>query len=140
MMIVTLPCLSFGQSASKSEQEIISLDHHWARAIERNDSVALARILANDIVAISANGVYKTKRELIAEVKPPPELVVDGFSVSDVKARTIGDGIITNGKATLDAHAQSKPTTNHFLYTHVYTKRHGRWQIINLQMTRAQAK
>jgi ketosteroid isomerase-like protein len=139
MLVVTAGIVT-AQPKSISEQKIIAIDGQWAEAVARNNAAMLDRIFANDIIAISANGVYKTKQELTAEVIPPPELVIDEFSVSGVKTRVLGSSVVTTGEATLNVHAQGRPTTNHFLYTHVYAKRSGRWQIVNLQMTRTQSK
>lgn len=124
-----------GQAKKSSEQEVITLDHKWAKAVVQDDSIALRRLFADDIVVIASNGTTRNKDQEIADIHPPPGVVTDAFDVEDMTAHAYGDAVIVNGKATLRATSQGKVGSTQFLYTHVYTKRSGHWQVVLQQMT-----
>lgn len=134
ILFVGLP-VAHAYQQKTAEQEVIALDHTWAQAVARDDSATLQRLFAKDIVVIASNGTTRTKGQEIADIHPPPGVVTETFDIENVTAHAYGDAIVVTGKATLRVKSQGKTGSTQFLYTHVYVKKSGHWQIVLHQMT-----
>ena len=133
--IISSLALAQSQSKKSSEQEVIALDRKWAKAVVQDNSVTLRRLFADDIVVIASNGTTRNRDQEIADIHPPPGVVTEAFDIEDVNAHAYGDAVVSNGKATLRVRSQGKSGSTQFLYTHVYARKSGRWQIVLQQMT-----
>ena len=103
-----------------------------------NDPAAHEQWWANDLVYTSANGVVRTKQEIVKSVRegasgkearePQPT-----FAAEDVKVSQYGDVAVLTFR--LVSHEGEK--ASYYRNTGVLEKRDGRWQVIAWQATKA---
>jgi len=90
--------------------------------------------LAEDFIAIGNGGKLSTKAQEIAEAKAGETKFEVGRS-EDVKVRLYGDIAIVNGRWIEKRTTKGKPFEGTSLYTTVYVKSNGKWQIVSDQVT-----
>ena len=100
------------------------------------DTSAMQTALGDDLLYCHSTGKCQTKRELIAAFASK-DLVYRKLSLIDMKPRTVGNAVVVNGKVEITAEQSGQPTTFQAVYTDVYVKRDGRWQLVSWQSTRS---
>lgn len=141
------PTLAFGKETktknqSSAEQEILKLEKEWYDAFLGADIDTLNRIEADDFIVITREtpvpggkkmqlaiikGLNETAKKRMASMKR---------SLNQVKIRIYGDIIIVNGVQTqTSSNTTGEAQSWKSLYTGVWAKRDGRWQILNAQWT-----
>lgn len=148
-LVTVTNALILGQKADKKrqynvEQEILKLEKEWIDAYFRWDIDALNRIEADDFhVLHSGANIPRTKEEQLAIIKTATEaqkkqLAASTRTVEQVKIRIYGNVVVITSVDT-----QTWPSTKVIgeirsgkdLYTGIWVKRNGRWQIVNAQWT-----
>ncbi len=124
----------------KTYKQVIShLEDQWREA-QTNGDVALAdKLLADDYIGISAQGMVSTKAETLARIQAR-QLVVHKLEMRDEKIDIRGETAIVTSHVEVDAtnNATQPPTQIHsnFRYTRVYVHYpSGAWRIVNFEST-----
>ena len=123
---------SGAQPAPSVEQTIVQMEKDLLQANIKKDAAALDRMVADDFVVIDFTGRTITKAEALKDLK-------DGASVTQsaefgpLKVRVYGDTAIVNGSDTEKSTYKGKDSTGTYVWTDVFVKRNGRWQLVTSQ-------
>jgi hypothetical protein len=108
------------------------------RALLAADVAALEPLLGDDLLYVHAGGWAQTKKEFLESLRQG-ELKYDAMQHHDVRARVYGDAAVLTGRSTVgvrSARRQMQLLEMEILFTAVYAKMDGRWQLAVWQSTR----
>jgi ketosteroid isomerase-like protein len=116
-------------------KEIEALERARFKAQIAMDIKTLRPMLADDLYYCHSFGACQNKEEFIAFVTSGTNKYL-AMDVIDMKPRLVGGAMVVNGK--LDIRVVTNGQEQHFqgIYTDVYAKRDGRWQLVTWQSTR----
>jgi len=113
---------------SAVEQKVIQMERDWAEAMMRNDPSVIERIEADDYAYVM-DGMQGGKPGDVEEAKR--HAYAGTAKLTDMHVRVFGDAAIVTGKAALrDAKYKGKDVSGDYLFTDVFVKRSGRWQVV----------
>jgi hypothetical protein len=153
LMLSLSPCLAqTAHSQTDSTMTIKQLDRELERALLKNDTVTLDRILADDYFEIDAQGGIKNKAEVIELARahgavPRSVMVGPETSVDDLTIRIHGDSALVVGRTTIryqfmenqvlspDAQSQTPANIHQERFSRTYAKVGPRWQLVAWQTT-----
>jgi hypothetical protein len=100
----------------------------------RNDVAAMAAVLADDAVYCHSSGQCQDKKGLLADIASK-QRIYRKMDVISMAPKAVGGAVLING--TIDVVAESPGRTVQFrgIYSDVYVKRDGRWQLVSWQST-----
>ncbi len=100
----------------------------------RNDVAGMATALADDVVYCHSSGQCQSKKEFIADIASK-QRVYRKMDVISMAPKAVGGAVLING--TIDVVAESPGRVVQFrgIYSDVYVKRDGRWQLVSWQST-----
>ena len=107
----------------------------WDRAIVRKDRAALDANMAEDFRQIDAVGSLDTKQSFLDSIDSPL-LTIDPYVAEEFQVRLYGDTALLSGRTQMSWRYDGKPYTANYRYVDVYVKRGGRWQLVNVQITK----
>lgn len=107
----------------------------WDKAIVRKDRPAIEANMADDFRQIDAYANVANKGEFLEGIVDP-KLTIDPYGVEDFDVRVYGDTALLTGRTKLSGTYDGSRFTSHYRYTDVYVKRDGRWQVVNVQITK----
>jgi hypothetical protein len=115
------------------ESELAQMELDWENAIVRRDAAVLRRIIADDWLETSWDGTSFGKAHAIADLSAGTgESVV----MDPIKVRVFGDmAIVTTGDTERSADIVDNGMA-HYIWTDVYLKRNGQWQVVSTQGSR----
>lgn len=119
-----------GRDTAQAREAVLRLGEELGQAIVRGDSAAVERILAEDYVGVSMDGLSETKAEAVAKVRrDSATLAGGGLQTDSTTVRVYGDAAVVRTSGTLRAGGGQWPFTLRFRTTDVFVWRDGRWQI-----------
>jgi hypothetical protein len=115
-------------------KEVTALEKARFKAQIAMDVPALRPMLADDLYYCHSTGVCQNKEDFIGFVTSGTNKYV-AMDVISMKPRLVDGAVVVNGK--LDIRVISNGKEQHFqgIYTDVYAKRDGRWQLVTWQST-----
>jgi ketosteroid isomerase-like protein len=116
-------------------KEIETLEMQWRQAQLSNDVGVMDRLLADDYVGISANGIIETKSEALA-LRRAGTLHITSLDINDLKVRIYGDTAVVTSRADLEGASGSTNIGGKYRYTRVYNRRYGQWKIVSFEASR----
>ena len=119
----------------KLEQTLRILTEELIQAYPKHDPSVLDRILADDLTVINPDGSIGDKSGETGGVRSG-KLKLESVTNEDVKVRVFGETAVVTGRATIKGVVEGREIRDQNRYTCVFVKRRGRWQVINLQITR----
>lgn len=120
-----------GQSGGRADPN----RHDWCTAVLKPDKVVFARILSDNYVGVTRQGVTEHKAEVIAALKDPAASLGTWVN-SNRRDRVYGDAAVVNGMATRNAPQRGAENKNRqILFTDTFVQRDGRWQCVASQAT-----
>ena len=126
-------------TASLSAQSIGAqvLDAEQARfdAMIAKDTVALERMLSKDLVYVHSNALKENKQDHIRSVASG-KIVYQEMTHSENRVRIYRKIAINTGAIKVKGIISGNPFDVKMLYTAVYQKKKGRWQLLSWQTTR----
>ena len=141
------PGLVLGQSKKKKakpassdsvERVVEKLDDELIGNIKKPDAAFFERTLADDYIAIRADGSVSTKQQTI-DLIASDKLKYDSIDMKSRNVRVYGDTVVTTAEADMKGHVGSKDFSGTFRWTRVYVKmKHGQWQLVTFQITKEQ--
>jgi ketosteroid isomerase-like protein len=113
---------------SAVEQKVIQMERDWADAMMRNDPSVIERIEADDYAYVM-DGMKGGKPSDVEQAQK--HAYAGTAELTDMHVRVFGDTAIVTGKAALrDAKYMGKDVSGDYLFTDVFVKRNGRWQVV----------
>lgn len=93
-------------------------------------------MLSDDLVYCHSTGRCETRAEFLEALRNGA-MLYRRIAVRALQTRAIGDAVLVHGRIDLEAEMQGAPARLQLLYTDVYVRRDGRWQLVAWQSTRA---
>ena len=106
----------------------------------RGDTAPAARILAEDYVGVTGDGLRETKAQALAKMRRDGTTAAGGTSDSlqldSMTVRVYGDAGVAQASVTLRMRNGRQPATVRLRNTDVFVWRDGRWQIVASHLSR----
>ncbi len=144
-------CVVFGVSASRAlaapapkpahgkhayEKQVEALEEQWRQAQLSDDTVSIERLLDEDYIGITANGIINTRDQQLERMRNRT-LRVSRMDVSDVKVKLIRSIAIVTSRVDLEGTNDGVSVTGVYRYTRVYRRLpNGSWKVTNFEATR----
>lgn len=115
----------FATAASAGDKEdLIALDKQWAESVMKGDNFAAEKILADQIVSVTQEGVGGRKEEIASYQVAPAGT---RYEATDYKVMFLNPdtAVMTHGTKGPDAHYSM----------HVWSRKGGKWQVIATSTT-----
>jgi hypothetical protein len=116
-------------------RDIETVERARFKAFIAADAAAVRPMLGDDLVYCHSSGVCQNKEQIIAFVTSGTQRYV-GLDIVAFNPRLIGDAIVINGKLNMRVEVNGKADSFQAIYTDMYAKRDGRWQLVSWQSTR----
>jgi len=145
-ILTTTSILAFGQAtkpaAASVEQTLTQMERDWSltgmnKANVDKDIKTLDRIMADDWVGLSFQGVSRTKAEAIASVKSGSS-TTQSIDLGPMKVRVFGNTAVVTGSDTEKSTFNGKDSSGKYVWTDVFVERNGRWQAVASESTKVQ--
>lgn len=94
IVVPSLASVAGAQDASPIAQNLIDMEHAWAKASKAGDAEALAPLLADNFVALDSDGTMRNKVEALARTKKAKWVTNE---ISDLKVTVHGDAAVVTG-------------------------------------------
>lgn len=118
--------------------QLEKLGEDWAAAELRGDTAALARILADDFVAVGPRGFMLTKEQWISR-HDSGNLTYESFEWDEVSVRVHGDAAVMIGRQTASGRYQDGDfryeIQDQFRTTLLFVEEQGRWLLFGLHLS-----
>lgn len=120
----------------ESKHEIDQLEQTWRDAILRRNVQAMDTLLADDYIAISANGTLQSKVDTLNNMKTGV-LHVNSIDFSDRKVRFYGQTALVTSRAEVTGSGGEGELQGSYRYTRVYVRdARGVWKIVSFEASR----
>jgi ketosteroid isomerase-like protein len=121
------------------KQEIEQLEEQWRQAQLTNDAATIDKLLSDDYIGISAQGMVSTKAQAVARIQAR-QTVLNKLDVHEQKISIHGETAVVTSQVEVDAtnNSTQPPTHVHskLRYTRVYLHYStGAWKIVNFEST-----
>ena len=116
-------------------KQIVELERARLKAMIDADSDALNSILSDDLTYIHTTTREDSKKSLIGSLVSG-RLSYESMDTEDVKVRIYGDAAVVTGSAAIKVSSGGRLLEFSILFTDVYAKQEGRWQMVAWQSTR----
>jgi len=120
----------------ESRHEIDQLEQTWRDAMIHRNAAAMESLLADDYVAITANGTLQSKDQTLANLRTG-NLHFISIEFSDRKVRFYGQTALVTSRAEISGSNGDAEVSGSYRYTRVYVKdEHGAWKIVSFEASR----
>lgn len=116
-------------SRADDEKAVADLDTAYQAAVERNDALAMARILLDDFVLVVGNGAVYSKADLLQSARAKD--VVWEHQVEEPgtqKVRVWGDTAVVTAKLWLKGTGGGKPIDKKLWFSDTYVRTKDGWR------------
>lgn len=146
-LVSTFAIFAQDEGVKRTEGIIRGLDGELEAAFLKGDTASVDRILADDYMEITSQGLLRHKTEVIAVVRarasaPRAKSVGPEVTNDETNLRTYGDTVVLVGRTTTryqfmdyqtspDTTQSAAPlNTDQERFMKIYSKRDGRWQLV----------
>ena len=140
-LAVATPAMAMSERAVKPPindvDELARLNAARLDAYRTRDRAVLERILAEDFVAVRANGMAQSK-EMIIEAATSPARNIRRVAWDNVQIHVRGDMAFVTGRSYLEGTSEGRDISAANQYADVYMKRDGRWEAVAARIVRAE--
>lgn len=120
----------------ESRHEIDHLEESWKDAILKRNVPAMDRLLADDYIAITANGILQSKQQALDSLKSG-NISFNSIDLSDRKVRFYGQTALVTSRAEISGDATHGDISGSYRFTRVYVRDgHGSWKIVSFEASR----
>jgi ketosteroid isomerase-like protein len=145
-VFMAVACLTSGAAQAKSgmprserhesRHEIDQLEESWKDAILKRNVQALDQLLADDYIAITANGSLQSKAQTLDNLKAGT-LHFKAIDFSDRKVRFYGQTALVTSRAEISGKTGDGDASGSYRFTRVYVRDgHGDWKIVSFEASR----
>ena len=142
-------CLSVGagsaqaQRAGKQPHGKRAIEHHverleeqWRQAQLANDTATMEKLLADDFIGITADGLVNTKEQQVQRIRTR-DLALTKIDIAEMKVKVAGPVAIVTSLVNVEGMSHGVPMSGFYRYTRVYQQQtNGAWKITNFEATR----
>jgi ketosteroid isomerase-like protein len=122
--------------AERSSHEIEQLEEKWRQALIAADPTPIASMLAEDFLAISANGTLSDKSQYMKRITSDQNHFTS-IDLMDMKVRLFSKAAIVTSQVRLVGRLDGRTADGVFRYTKVYHRAPtGEWLLVNFEATR----
>ena len=118
------------KGAAGDREQILQIERDWIQSFVTMDVAANERIVADDFLGTEPDGKRITKADIVAEVKTGEALASNHLNEDDVTIRFYGQTAVVNGS---ESWKQKDGKTGRFIWTDIFVKRNGKWQVVASQ-------
>lgn len=124
------------ESRRADSHQIESLEQDWLHALTRSDTAVLEKLMAEDFLAISANGTLSDKQQYLHRVSDGVNRFAS-IDLMDMKVRVQPSAAVVVSQVRVLGQLDGHPVNGVFRYTKVYGRTpNGQWHVLNLEATR----
>ncbi|MBD2459477.1 nuclear transport factor 2 family protein [Oscillatoria sp. FACHB-1407] len=116
------------------KHDVETLEAEFTRAIVEQDIETLDRLIAEDAIFVTPQGIVLNKAQNLALYRSG-ELKISTYESSEFILQAYDATTLTNSKISIVGKLDEKPFTGIYRYTRVYSKTNNQWQIISSQAT-----
>jgi uncharacterized protein (TIGR02246 family) len=137
LLLFVLLTPSFLAAQNADDREVARTEERRFQAMVERDFAALDRLLGDDLHYIHSDGSTDTKASFIAALREGtrsyPRITIDDLMVRVYHGNTA----VLTGECTYHRTGpDGQPNNLRLLYTNVYVKRDGRWEMVSWQSHR----
>ncbi len=116
--------------------QIEFMEQQWLHALVNKDTASLEKMMADDFLAISANGTLADKQQYLHHVLSGYNRFTN-IDVMDIKVRMQPSSAVVVSQVRVLGSLEGHPVSGVFRYTKVYGRAPGgQWRVLNLEATR----
>jgi len=119
------------QKSSEDRAQILQLERDWTQSFVAMDVAANQRIVADDFFGTEPDGKRIKKADILEEVKTGEALLSNHLNEDDVTIRFYGETAVVNGSESWKRKSDGK--TGKWIWTDLFVKRAGKWQVVASQ-------
>jgi hypothetical protein len=138
VLALALPWLAGCQTTSAAPDlaEVEAVERARFQAWIDGDAATIRPMLGDDLLYCHSSGQCENKEQIVASISSN-QADYQKMDVVYLKPRAVGGAVLINGK--LDIVVKDSGGLKQFqgIYTDVYVKRDGKWQLVSWQSTRA---
>lgn len=127
----------YGLAQSKTDRLILATEQQRFASMVSRDTVALRPLLAEDMLYTHSNALQETKAAHLSAIATG-RLVYASMLRETAQVRRYGKMALTNGIVRVTGVVNGTSFDVRLLYTAVYRRVRGQWQLVNWQSTRVQ--
>jgi hypothetical protein len=117
-------------ASSENVAEVLTkIENDWIEAALKHDAATVERILADEFVAIGPSGKTSTKAQIV-DLTKPGGYTAEALSINNVNVRVFGDAAVVTYTQSEKSQNQGRDLSGRSVWTDVFVKRNGRWQIV----------
>ncbi|HKU76560.1 MAG TPA: nuclear transport factor 2 family protein [Pyrinomonadaceae bacterium] len=128
-LLLTIASVVIGETAKKSEEELLKANREYDQALVRGDAVALDRLYSEEFVYTTPDGEVRNKAQQLAFTRSG-DLRLEAGQSDEVKVRVYGNTAVMTGRFTAKGKLIDKNIDIRERYTAVWVKRSGRWRLV----------
>jgi ketosteroid isomerase-like protein len=120
----------------ESRREIDQLEETWRDAVLKSNTTVMANLLAEDYMAITADGTLQTKTQALDSLRTG-HMHLTSVDISDRKVRFYGTTALVTSVAEVHGTTSGGDVSGNYRYTRVYVRdATGTWKIVSFEMSR----
>jgi ketosteroid isomerase-like protein len=120
----------------ESRHEIDQLEQTWRDAVVNRNVPVMESLLAEDYIAITANGLLQSKEQTLTNLRSGA-LKFASIEFSDRKVRFYGQTALVTSRAEVSGSTGEGDISGSYRYTRVYVKdATGTWKIVSFEASR----
>jgi ketosteroid isomerase-like protein len=127
--------IATSNSYAEDERYIIECSRDWAESVVTGDRSKRRIYFADDFIGTDTKGRRYDKAQVTRETGPAKQIISN--QIDDVSVRFFGDTAIAHGSETW---VRKDGSTGRYVWTDIWAKREGRWQVVAAQDAAAPAK
>lgn len=117
----------------EGRQEIFRLEEKWRAALLKGDASALAALLSEDFMNITAKGTLQSKEQTLAGYQSGG-WHFNTLNVSERKVRFYGTTALVTSMIEVQGIGADGNVSGDYRYTHVYARdTRGKWKLVNAE-------
>ena len=130
LLSLGLSCQALAQHDLSDKDQVLLLHELKFKWLSQVDTLALANLLADDVVYVHSNGWRESKQEVIQNIVSG-KLTYTDVTVSSADVRQYGDSFIVNGIGVFKVALDGNPLTINLDYTEIYIKQDGKYILVS---------
>lgn len=138
LAVLSIAAAAPSQQVRSDQQILIELEHDWDKAFHNRDVAFIERLLADEFIAIYADGTRGDKAEELRRAARFDQQI-DSSTLDEFTVKIYGDTAIVWMTQHLVGPSQGRRLELTFRYTDVFVLRDGRWQCVASHSTRVGA-
>ena len=122
-------------AGSKAATDVEAVERARFQTWVEGDVAAIRKVMADDVLYCHSSGQCQTKQEFIADIESK-QRVYKKMDVVSMNARALGSyAVLINGVINVVAESPGKVVQFKGIYSSVYVRRDGHWQLLSWQST-----